>query len=286
MLAPGDHYSLVSGSYFSADSYHDQNGGRYSLLNGGLHDEKSLYAYNEFGWTKGRTFILGFPYQGVTRRAGSPAADGGRTETGFGDLDVGLRLKVLNGPTALSVQIDWNPPMGYNRNLEPRLGEGASSLSARLGLGAAIGTLGYATLEGGERVYLDRLAPTNQTIAGATLGFWIRHSLLVAGRYEGQIGGPSPDSIGSENGHPVVNRRLYRVLPGDAVPGTTTDRVTTHLAGPMLVYRIDDHLDVIAGSMHTASAKNALHVDRFYVAVAVKQTKLGRLRGLAGGTSP
>ncbi|HTM57437.1 MAG TPA: transporter [Candidatus Udaeobacter sp.] len=283
LLAPGDHYSSIGGSYFSADSYHEFDGGRHSLWNGGLHEEKSLYSYNEFGWTKGRTFVIGFPFQGVTRRAGSPAADGGRTETGFGDLTVGIRFKIHDGPTALSLEGDWNPPLGYNRNLSPRIGDGLQSASGRLELGAPVASIGFLELEGGYRTYLDKVKPTDQMLAGATLGFWFRRSLLIAGRYEGRFGKESSDT---------TYRALVETTPqgttwpsSDAVPGTTNDRVTTHLAGPMLLYRIDDHLDLIAGSMHTASAKNALHVDRFYVAVAVKQTKLGHLRGLAGGTS-
>ena len=279
LLAPGDHYSLVGASYFSSDSYHDLDGTRHPLLNGGLHEEKSLYSYNEFGWSKGRTFILGFPYLGVTRRQGDATADGGHTETGFGDMLVGVRVKLHDGPTALSVEGDWNPPMGYNRHLTPSLGEGASSVLGKLELGTAIGTRGFLELEGGYRAYLDKLAPTNQMLAGATLGLWFGRSILLAGRYEGAIGAASADSISSLG---VVTDHLYRVLPGDASPGTTSDRVTTHQAGPMLVYRVDDRLDLIAGSMHTASAKNALHVDRFYVAVAVKQTHLSRLRGLLG----
>src|SRR6516225_9366231 len=57
LLSPGDHYSSIGSSYFSADSYHDLNGTRHPLDQGGLHEEKSLFSYNEFGWTKGRTFI-------------------------------------------------------------------------------------------------------------------------------------------------------------------------------------------------------------------------------------
>ena len=284
LLAPGDHYNSLGGSYFSADSYHDLNGNRSSLSGGGLHEEKAIYSYNEYGWTKGRTFILGFPFQGVTRRAGSAAADGGRTETGFGDLLVGVRFKIHDGPTALSLEGDWNPPMGYNRNLSPSIGEGASSLLGKLELGSPVGRHGFLELAGGYRSYLDKLAPTDQMVADATIGFWFGRSLLIAGRYDGHFGRPSADSIGTDpvTRRPIVTKHLWRVLPGDATPGTTSDQVTTHRAGPMLVYRVDDHLDLIAGSMHTASAKNALHVDQFYVAVAVKQTRLSRLQGLLG----
>jgi hypothetical protein len=56
------------------------------------------------------------------------------------------------------------------------------------------------------------------------------------------------------------------------------------LLGPVLVWRVDDRLDLVAGSWSTAMAKNALHYDQVYVALAFKQTKLNRLQGFLGGT--
>jgi hypothetical protein len=218
----------------------------------------------------------------VTRRAGSSAADGGRTETGFGDLLVGVRFKIHDGPTALSLEGDWNPPMGYNRNLSPRIGDGLSSVSGRLELGTHIGSHAFFELEGGYRTFLDKIAPTDQMLGGATLGLWFGRSLLLAGRYEGRFGKSSSDSSYQALVEKTPSGSVW--ASSDAAPGTTNDQVTTHRAGPMLVYRVDDRLDLIAGSMHTASAKNALHVDQFYVAVAVKQTRLSRLQGLLGSS--
>jgi hypothetical protein len=271
LLAPGDHYSAIGGSYFSADSYHQSDGSRSPLEGGGLHEEKALFSYNEFGWTKGRTLILGFPFKSVTQRGGSAADANGRTETGFGDLQLGIRFKVHEGPSALSVEADWLPPLGYNRNLQPPLGDGASSVAGKLQYGAPLGSRGFFELEGGYRMFIDKLSPTNQALAGATLGFWVGKSVLLAGNYEGHLGSSNGDTT-------------WTALPGAAVPGTTNDQVTTHLAGPMLLYRIDDRFDVIVGSMHTASAKNAFHVDRLYVSLALKQSRLNRLQGLAGTT--
>jgi Putative MetA-pathway of phenol degradation len=271
LLAPGDHYSAIGGSYFSADSYHSSEGTRMPLDGGGLHEEKSLFSYNEFGWSKGRTLILGFPFKSVTQRGGSPADGNGRTETGFGDLQLGVRVGLREGPSALSIEADWLPPLGYDRYLKPPLGDGASSLQGRLQYGAPIGSRGFYELEGGYRMYIDKLAPTNQTLTGATLGFWVGKSVLLAGNYQGHIGGASKDTS-------------WTALPGAAVPGTTNDQVTTHLVGPMLLYRVDDRFDVIIGSMHTASAKNAFHMDQLYVSLALKQSRLSRLQGLAGTT--
>jgi len=305
LLSPGDHYSSIGSSYFSADSYHDLNGTRHPLDQGGLHEEKSLFSYNEFGWTKGRTFILGFPFAGVTRRDGSPAADGGRTETGFGDLLIGLRIHAFGtGATTGSVEIDWNPPMGYNRSLNPRIGEGASNLVGKFAYGMPVGHFAFVSVDGGYRYYMDKTsasidyldnngnratktvnvnnhAPTDQVVADATVGWWLSHALLAAGRYQAAFGRSDPTQ-----GLPIIGGdQTYHALPGDAVAATTNAHVTTQMAGPLLVYKTSDRLDLMVGSMHTMTAKNALHVDRLYVAIALKQTKLGRLQGLAGARS-
>ena len=57
-----------------------------------------------------------------------------------------------------------------------------------------------------------------------------------------------------------------------------------HEVGPQLLYRVDDNLDAFAGSLHTASGKNVIHTDQYYVGVAVKRTRLDRLQGFLGGT--
>ena len=67
--------------------------------------------------------------------------------------------------------------------------------------------------------------------------------------------------------------------------GDLSPERTLHLAGPVLVWRVDDRLDLAAGSWSTAMAKNALHYDQVYVAVAFKQTRLNRLQGFLGGTT-
>lgn len=280
LLAPGEHYSMIGGSFFSSDSYYDSDGTRGALRSGGLHEEKALFAYNEFGWTKGRSFILGLPFQSVTRRLGTPD-DSSRTETGFGDLLLGVRWKLKGGPQALSFEADWLPPLGYNRNLSPRLGEGASSLRGKLAYGATLGHNGFMELEGGYRYYTVALSPTDQMLAGATLGFWVGKSLLISGRYDGQFGASSSDTVYRALINKTPDGRVWS--NSEARPYTTDDQVSIQTVSPMLLYRVDDHLDVMAGSSHSFSAKNALHVDRVYVAIALRQTKLGPLQGFMGG---
>jgi hypothetical protein len=50
----------------------------------------------------------------------------------------------------------------------------------------------------------------------------------------------------------------------------------------MLVFRVDDRMDLIVSTLHTATAKNVLHTDEIYVGVAVRHNTLNRLQGFFG----
>jgi hypothetical protein len=265
---PGDRYYELSASVFSADSYYDLTGARSPLTAGGLHEERGFVSYSEFGWKKNMSALLEIPALSVTRRAGAPGGFNA-TETGFGDLRFGLRRRLAS---SAALEVQWLAPRGYDRALNPHLGEGRQSFVGSLELGGALGGRGFVEVSGGYRYFMDKNAPTDQVLGGATLGLWLGQKLLVAGRYRGSFGA-EPDA-----------NNTFVALSGDAIPTTTNARITTQLAGPMLVYRVDDHLDLIGGSLHTAAAKNALHLDQFYVGVAVKQTRLNRLQGFLGGT--
>jgi hypothetical protein len=282
---PGDYRSEFQGGYYSADDFYGEGGGRLPLAFGGVEERRSLLNYNEFGWKKSASLILGIPIESVTRR--SAGGEVNRTDTGIGDLELGMRIKMAGGPSAAALQITWYPPAGYNRKylltssqiasadagecagltgadsincvrqMAPsRLGPGEQEVSAAIHWGTAIRKFnGFLQASQGYR-YRGQLA--GQALFTADLGFWVGHSVLVAGRYRGAI---------------------------DVGRGTTrADDVEEHLAGPLLLYRLDDGMDVFYSSLHTAVARNALHADRFYVGVAFYKTELDRLQGYLGGT--
>lgn len=56
------------------------------------------------------------------------------------------------------------------------------------------------------------------------------------------------------------------------------------VAGPRFTLRVDDRMDVFAGSRHSPSGRNVLHADQYYCGIAWKQTGLDRLAGAFGGT--
>jgi hypothetical protein len=283
VLAPGEFYSSLTGGFYSANSFYGTTGNRTPLAFGGVQEERSMLSYNEIGWKKSTSLIVGIPVTSVTRVSAGDEVN--RTDTGVSDLQLGMRIRMSAKPTAAALQITWYPPAGYNRKYllsadtvafaantsckgltgadsincvrqlaPPRLGAGEQELAAQIDWGTPLPRWnGFLQVSNGYR-YRGQLA--GQAVIGADLGFWFGHSLLIAGRYRGSIDvgrGPTP-----------------------------ADDVEEHLAGPVVLFRLDDGMDVFYSSMHTAVAKNAIHADRFYLGVAFKRTGLDRLQGYLG----
>jgi hypothetical protein len=262
-LAPGEYYTELQGSFFSSGTYYDDNGDRQPI--GGLAEQRALTSYTELGWKKHWSIQMELPALSNTRRDGVDDA----TSSGFGDLSLGLRYALHNGPSATSIQLGWRAPSGYNSNLEPGLGTGLQRLSGSVETGRPLGQKGFA--QGGAGFARDFLVvgsrstdPAdseaqrswyNHLLLNGAVGLWFGN-LLVAGQYEGEIAGAT---------------------------GLDT-KTTSHLIGTRFAYRVDERIDAVAGSWHSPGGKNVLHVDQFYAGVAWKVTKLNRLQGFLGGS--
>lgn len=269
-LAPGEWYSNLEGSTFTANTFHPAGGGRADT--GLVVEQRALGSLNEIGWKKRVTLLFALPALSVTRRDANVQG----TATGFQDVRVGMRYNLVNGPTALAIEAQWSGPAGYNRHLDSlgvRLGDGLQELSAGMAVGAGLlgrgfiqGSIGYGyrylTLGGRDKgpvaagdLKTGKYQWADQLIASADLALWVRPSILVGGRYRGRLGLSS---------------------------GPLVQESDAHLAGPLLLYRVDDRLDVFAGSWSTASGKNTLHVDQVYVGMAFHKTTLNRQQGFLG----
>jgi hypothetical protein len=305
--APGEYCTELRGGLFSADTYRNDAGDRVSL--GGKWEERSLLSTVELGWKKRLSFVLSAPVMSVTRQD----AFGSQTSTGLKDLTIGLRRSLHQGNSALALEFDWKTPLGYGqrdlpadpvtgtpgrpRSLfsDPFYGSGFQQLSASLLVGTPLGKRGFLQMAAGSGYRFLSVSPKDSTwtgenvwvalplddgsflleyrpvmkrsyaaeahsipfLASADLGWWVTRTLLVGGRYSG----------------------MTTIAHGDSVLAQSI-----HLMGPYVLLRVDDRLDLVAGSWSTAMAKEALHFDQVYVAVTFKQTKLNRLQGFLGGT--
>ena len=179
-LAPGEYYTEFRAGWLSTDTYHPSNGGRLLLAGGGLWEERSLLSYSELGWKSKLSFILGIPALSVTRRFREARQEVSPVPSaaGLGDALVGFQWRLLNGRRAAALELDWKPPLGYERSRfltradsvaagdtngdgdsldvaraqqlgTPVLGDGQNDLTISLHLGSSFGTRTFAEATGG-----------------------------------------------------------------------------------------------------------------------------------------
>ncbi len=299
-VAPGEYYSELSGSVFSAGSYYDDSEAR--LPSGGLYEQRVLSSLSEIGWKKHWSIRLGLPI--VSRTVRASALPGSLTSTGMGDLLFGVKHLRHMGTTPVSVQLTWTAPMGTNSLFLPGVNTtpgtagnagggdfyslGRQSLQADVAVGGAAGKRAYWSLQGGYRYRYatiggrtedGRVADTlmaerrwqDALVGEAEVGVWLGKSLLLTGQFHGDFA--------------VAQGDLYDgVFAANSGPNGPEFETVRMVAGPRFTYRVDDKLDAFAGSWHTPGGRNTLHTDQYYAGVAWKSTKLDRLAGLLGGS--
>lgn len=299
-LAPGEFYSELSGSAFSAGTYYDDLENRVPYQ--GLFEQRVLSSYNELGWKKHWNMRIGLPI--VSRTSRSNALSSSATSTGIGDLLFGVKNFGHLGGMPIAVQLTWTAPMGTNHIFRPGVNTapgtdgtsgagdvfslGLQSLQADVAVGGAAGKRAFWSAQGGYRyrystiggrtksaTTLDTLMSERRwqdaLIGEAELGIWVSKSLLVTGQFHGDFALDQGDLYDG----------VFAANPGANGPEYETVRM---VAGPRFTYRVDDRLDAFAGSWHTPGGRNTLHTDQYYAGIAWKSTKLDRLTGLIGGT--
>jgi len=291
VLKPGEFYSELSGSSFSANTFHGDDGDRLDL--GGKLDQRVMRSYSEFGWKKRASVWFDVPF---VSRSFTPHTGATSTSTGLGDLDLGAKIRLKAGPSPMALTLGWTTPMGANRKLFPGPGgdgatdahvprpslsnfsdtsfffnQGLQALTAGLELGGAAGKRAYWNAGGSYRYTFLEFASTgdnshNAKLAGAQaeLGIWFGKALLVSGEFHGEWLLSQSAQYDQDLTQDHDSKRL--------------------IVGPRFTYRVDERMDVFAGSMHTASGRNTLHYDQYYAGIAWKQTGLSRLAGALGGT--
>jgi hypothetical protein len=176
-------------------------------------------------------------------------------------------VRILDGPSALSAELDWKAPTGYNRDLPtPNLGDGRQDGILQIQYGTTIPSwTAFAQAGVGYRMRLESYGNAyDQTLVTADFGCWLGSSVLLSAGYRG---GFEVDPV---------------VAGADSAFTSTVGKSTLHLVGPEIRYRVDDHLDIFAGGQFSAAGKNALQAHNYYVGVTTKKTQLNRLQGFIG----
>ena len=205
----------------------------------------------------------------------------------------------------------WAPDDLAHRS--SRLGDGRQTLAASLLYGRPLGHWGFLEFSGGARYRYAALTSSPRMITrrfaldadrhvkpyltldpwqssslswtmSADAGFWLTRTIFLGGRYSGLTVAFVQGTYDSLGQAPVTaaTKDLIAAIKSEARARELSQSV--HLVGPVIVWRVDDRLDLTAGSFSTAFARNALHYDQVYVALTFKQTSLNRLQGFLGGT--
>lgn len=271
-LAKGEYASELGASVYSSVSFQTPEGDRFPL--GYRFESRDFRSTNQFGWKKSTNFILEMKGRSLSFADGSSRFTG--NQTGLSELTLGFHRNLMNGRQGAALEVLWTAPLGYDRELSS-LGDGRQRLAANLAVGTALAQRGFAQASVGyffryqsftKADSLAMLMNTDRSSAhfvtlSADAGAWIRPRVMLGASYAGQS---------------VISSTLPEPLDKDWELDASR-----HLVGPFVLLRVDDRLDMKAGTLSVASGKSTLHFDQFWIALAFKQTKLNRLQGFLGG---
>lgn len=138
----GDTYLKGAVNYFETSSRFGDEGTFENFRN------TNFNVYYEYGIQDNLTFFATGSLTDLENRADGVETSG----TGVGDVDVGLRYRLVDGPVIISVQGLFKAPYLYSEDAELPLGNGQEDFEGKLLFGKSFGPAGYGGLEFGYRV--------------------------------------------------------------------------------------------------------------------------------------
>ena len=138
----GDTYLKGAVNYFETSSRFGEEGTFENFQN------TNFNVYYEYGIQDNLTFFATGSLTDLENRADGVETSG----SGVGDIDVGLRYRIIDGPVIVSVQGLFKAPYLYSEDAELPLGNGQEDFEGKVLFGKSFGPAGYGGLEFGYRV--------------------------------------------------------------------------------------------------------------------------------------
>ena len=252
-VGKGEWYSEMQGFRSSASDFFQSNGDAAALPDNGRNQSMGITSYSEIGWKKNLSLSILLPFESHVSSTGAQTL----SVTGLSDLALGLRLRLKESQPGLVIDAGWKAPLGYEKNLEPTLGNGRQELFGAAHIGLELPKInGFVQASRGMR-FVGELSDVRINTT-ADLAAWIGKRVLVGGRYFDEGVWSSTSAI-SEAPH-------------------------SYAAGPVLLVRMDERLDLSAGSFYQWAGHNVDKTMAYYVSVGFRQTRLNRLEGFLGTT--
>ena len=120
------------------------------------------------------------------------------SETGVGDIDLGLKYRLINGPVIVSVQGLFKAPYLYDENSELPLGNGQEDFEGKILFGKSFGDLGYGGLELGYRVRTED--PVDEFRFLVEYGFDLSEDVYLRTKLDGIHAAGSSDILDANAG--------------------------------------------------------------------------------------
>ena len=127
--AKGRYYAKVSGIFYTSDEVFDDMGDRAPAgMDGNKFESDQAFLYLEYGLRERLTLI------GKVSGGELVVEDDfvKQTTIGIGDLDMGAKYQLTNGPVVLAPYLNFKIPTGYHGDYEPALGTDYTDLELRL----------------------------------------------------------------------------------------------------------------------------------------------------------
>jgi hypothetical protein len=266
----GEHFFKLTGNYLNTTEEFNSDGDRQALSSDdGLGTvtsfrEVSVVAYVEYGLTDHLTLVANAPFKVLTTETVEETKEDSQSNGGLGDLNVYLRLPVVQRSFAVSVQPGFKIPLGYEKNPDndgPALGTGEIDGEISLIAGFSLYPLpAYVTAGAGYRMrggdYNDEIIFGFE--GGATVG-----RLFMKLRFEGLQNesepAESPDESGASTGD---GGGINDVIIGDQ---------DTYKLLPTISYLFRDTFEITAEVYHTFAGRNTLAGTTFAMGIVLKR---------------
>ena len=135
-------------------------------------------------------------------------SDGQETSgSGVGDIDLGLKYRLVDGPVIISVQGLFKAPYLYSEDSELPLGNGQEDFEGKLLFGKSFGDLGYGGLEVGYRVRTED--PVDEFRYLVEYGFDLNEKTYLRTKLDG-IHAASSSDIQSGSGQVFTSQEEFR----------------------------------------------------------------------------
>ena len=177
----GDNYLKGAVNYFETSNVFGPENGFENFRN------TNFNVYWEHGVRDDLTFFATGSLTDLENRTDGVETSG----SGVGDIDLGLKYRLIDGPVIVSVQGLFKAPYLYDEDSELPLGNGQEDFEGKLLFGKSFGELGYGGLEVGYRVRTE--APVDEFRYLVEYGFDLNDKTYLRTKLDGIHAATSTD---------------------------------------------------------------------------------------------